>query len=90
VNAVTCAVPTVFLVYSSKAIGMCKFVYGKNDMILEMNELAKSGIREVWIKSVVDSLHQTKQYIENKSKELAYDSGLAIDDIRLFVFKENE
>jgi len=90
VNAVTCAVPTVFLVYSSKAVGMCKFVYGKTDMVLDMKELAISGVQEDWIISLIGLLPQVKQFIELRSVELSNDAGQAIEDIQKKVFMEDK
>ena len=40
INAVTCGVPTLFISYSKKAIGLNQFIYGNNNNVLSVKEFA--------------------------------------------------
>lgn len=80
VNAITCGVPTVFLSYSPKSIGMCEYVYGNQDWLIDMNELCESYNSEKikWYSSRIESQHK---YLSNKNYELYLDAKQAIEII---------
>lgn len=40
INAVTCGVPTLFISYSKKAVGLNQFIYGNNNNVLSVKEFA--------------------------------------------------
>lgn len=39
ISALTARVPTLLLAYSQKAVGMCEYIYGRNDWTLPVDEL---------------------------------------------------
>ena len=41
INAIVEGIPTIFLAYSQKSIGMCEFVYGNTDFVINIKDLSK-------------------------------------------------
>jgi len=44
INALSAQVPTILAAYSSKASGMCNYVYGNTDLVIPLKMFAKEGI----------------------------------------------
>lgn len=60
VNASASGVPTIFLAYSKKAIGMSQYVYGSNDWVVDLSSLTSNDFLQV-----VNSMLTKKQLIRN-------------------------
>lgn len=77
VNSITCGVPTVFLSYSSKSIGMCEFVYGNSSYVIDMNEIIEN--RDYLSLDKIDSsCDEIRRFLEVRNKELYEMSNNAI------------
>jgi len=75
VNAITCGVPTVFLSYSSKSIGMCEHVYGNDKMFFDMNELAENTDVVIQkLKQIYEHNIEIREYLRKKNLELYHDA----------------
>ncbi len=44
INAVATGVPTIFVAYSQKAVGMAEYVYGNNKWIIPLGEITKEAL----------------------------------------------
>ena len=80
VNAITCSVPTVFLSYSTKSIGMCKHVYKDGFWVFDMRGLIDNSSDEK-LDSLVLLLKETKDYLAVRSQELCIDAQSAVQYI---------
>ena len=78
VNAVTCGVPTVFLSYSSKSVGMCKLVYNDTDMLLDMNEMLTTNY-DSSVYRQYESIDKIRNLLAKRNVELEIDARRAID-----------
>ena len=56
INAVCENVPTIFLSYSQKSIGMCKYVYGNDKWVIKLGDINK------------DLIGKTKEMLDNHEK----------------------
>lgn len=75
VNAITCGVPTIFLSYSPKSIGMCVHVYGNDKMFFDMNELISDTNRIiVRLRKILNHTNEIKEYLKNKNLSLYEDA----------------
>lgn len=75
VNAITCGVPTIFLSYSPKSIGMCVHVYGNDKMFFDMNELISDTNRIiVRLRKILSHTNEIKEYLKNKNLSLYEDA----------------
>lgn len=80
VNAITCGVPTLFLSYSPKSIGMCEFVYGKATYVIDMNKLAMNIDYDLFDK--IDSeCDNIRDFLKVRNVELC---NLAMNAIHYF------
>lgn len=80
VNAITCGVPTLFLSYSPKSIGMCEFVYGKATYVIDMNKLAMNIDYDLFDK--IDSeCDNIREFLKVRNVELC---NLAMNAMRYF------
>lgn len=78
VNAITCGVPTVFLSYSPKSVGMCEQVYADQKWVIDINQLFKSYSPEKikWYASQVDI---QREFLGLRNYELYLDAKRATD-----------
>ena len=86
VNAITCGVPTVFLSYSPKSVGMCNHVYGNDKMFFDMNDLisdADSAISK--LRKISQHTDEIKQYLKNKNLSLYEDACSVAKNIEKFL-----
>jgi len=44
INALAAHVPTIFVAYSHKAVGMCEYVYGNRDWVIPLNEFVPDSV----------------------------------------------
>lgn len=75
VNAITVNTPALFLVYSSKALGMAEYIYGHRKWCISLNDMESELVNKV--KNMLDELDLLKDQISNcqrmaKSKYAEY------------------
>ena len=72
INAICENVPTLFLSYSQKSVGMCKYVYGSEKWVLKLSDLNASlvsrakellGNRNIVSKLLADRNAEIQKYI---------------------------
>ena len=80
VNAITCGVPTIFLSYSKKSIGMCNHVYKDSFLVFDMRTLIDNSSDEK-LKTIVSHLKDIKDYLSVRSLELCINAQSAVDYI---------
>lgn len=80
VNSITCGVPTVFLSYSPKSVGMCKHVYGNTDWVLDMREMV-NDFDEESIKQLVLKADGIRDFLKDRNIELFEDAKRATEYI---------
>jgi polysaccharide pyruvyl transferase WcaK-like protein len=81
VNAVTCGIPTVFLSYSPKSVGMCQHVYGNEKMVIDMNEMIKEPHNYDYIFKISQETDKIREYLANRNAELFDDAKSATDEL---------
>lgn len=77
VNAITCGVPTLFLSYSPKSVGMCQFVYGNTDYVVDMNELSNNIDYDLFDR-IDRSSDEIRSFLSVRNEELCELSRKAI------------
>lgn len=77
INAITCGVPTVFLSYSPKSVGMCEFVYGNDDYVIDINGLVRGDVNIETFKMIGKKEDEIRTYLQRRSAELAADAKSA-------------
>lgn len=86
VNAITCGVPTVFLSYSPKSIGMCRHVYGDERMYFDMNEVVNATENVIpRLEGIMKALPEIASYLEEKNQALYRDALLAAKAVEHFL-----
>lgn len=84
VNAITCGVPTLFLSYSPKSIGMCEFVYGNSAYVIDMNKLVMNIDYNLFDK-IDGECDAIREFLKARSVELC---DLAKNAIHYFDMEE--
>lgn len=86
VNAITCGVPTIFLSYSPKSVGMCKHVYGNDKMFFDMNELISNADGVISrLRKISEYTDEIKEYLKNKNMSLYEDACSVAKNIEEFL-----
>lgn len=89
VNSVTCGVPIVFLSYSPKSVGMCRNVYGNEDMVIDLNELQRNpNCFFEKVSRIAEESETVQAYLSERNKQL-YDESVAAAKTLEAVLKEN-
>lgn len=68
INAVCENVPTIFLSYSQKSIGMCKYVYGDERWVIRLNDINTDLISKA--KELLDKRETISQLLSDRNKEI--------------------
>ena len=68
INAVCENVPTIFLSYSQKSIGMCKYVYGNDKWVIKLGDINKDLIGKT--KEMLDNHEKISQVLVARNKEI--------------------
>lgn len=68
INAVCENVPTIFLSYSQKSIGMCKYVYGDERWVIRLNDINTDLISKA--KELLDKRVKTGRTLAVRNKEI--------------------
>ena len=68
INAVCENVPTIFLSYSQKSIGMCKYVYGDDKWVILLNEIQTNLIEKA--KEMLDDRETIIQVLSRRNREI--------------------
>lgn len=85
VNAIDENVPAIFLAYSQKSVGMCKYVYGNIDYLIGIKDIEKSLIAK--IKLALENSDKLSYELEIRNNEIKryYESN--IDNIKKILGK---
>ena len=85
INAITCGVPTIFLSYSKKSIGMCEHVYENDSLVIDMNEEFSKEMQEK-IQEIWKCKEKISNYLKNKNLDLYNNAQCAtkiiVDNLR--------
>lgn len=68
VNAITSNIPAIFISYSQKSKGMCKFIYGSEKWCVQLDEI-KNGLERP-IKEMINNLETIDQYLIQRNSEI--------------------
>ena len=68
INAVCENIPTIFLSYSQKSIGMCKYVYGNDKWMIKIGEINTDLISKA--KELLDNRENVSQVLSIRNKEI--------------------
>lgn len=68
INAICENVPSIFLSYSKKSIGMCQYIYGDMNWVVNMNDIHRLLIPK--IKEMLEKTEDISKYLEEKNSEI--------------------
>lgn len=68
INAICENIPTILLSYSQKSVGMCKYVYGNDEWIVEVKNLDDHLIKKV--KKMLDNRERIKDLLSVRNREI--------------------
>ncbi len=70
INALAAHTPTIFLSYSRKAVGMCHYVYGNEDWVVPIDQLASEQGLESKIRSMLSKDYRIRKYLSKRIPEI--------------------
>ena len=82
VNALAARVPAIFLSYSRKSVGMCRYVYGSNDWVMLLDELATQGALERKVKSMLQRRSEIHAHLAKRIPEIQRDARRPMTTLR--------
>lgn len=74
INAIAANVPTIFVAYSRKAIGMCGYIYGNHDWVLPLSEFAVEPVLERKVKSMLEQEATIRNHLSRRILEVRRDA----------------
>lgn len=84
INSISIGVPTIFLSYSSKAIGMSEFVYGNKDFVIPLNEFMNLDKTFKLVEFILEN--DFNKFINKRMIDIKNESYLPLDYIeKLFI-----
>lgn len=88
INAIDENVPAIFLTYSQKSVGMCKYIYGNEKYLVDLKKIDTD---------LVDAIHMAlkehekiSEYLVKRNKEIENYYKENISDIRKLVFEKKD
>jgi polysaccharide pyruvyl transferase WcaK-like protein len=77
VAGISSGTPTLFLTYSHKGVGMARYAYGNDDLILDVKSISKERLSKK-VKFTLDSLIDVRNQLQNKNKIFKKDASKSI------------
>lgn len=68
INAIDENIPTIFLSYSQKSIGMCEFVYGSGEWVIDLKDI-DTGLLQM-VKKMIENRNEISAYLKAKNNEI--------------------
>jgi colanic acid/amylovoran biosynthesis protein len=82
INALAAHVPTIFVAYSRKAVGMCQYVYGSGDWLLPLSEFSKEGVLGEKVRTMKHHQFKIRDYLFKRIPEIQKDSYRPLPRLR--------
>jgi polysaccharide pyruvyl transferase WcaK-like protein len=82
VNALAARVPALFLSYSRKSVGMCRYVYGSDDWVMPLDELATQGALQRIVKSMLQRRSEIHAHLAKRIPEIQRDAHRPMTTLR--------
>lgn len=73
INALAAHVPTILVSYSSKATGMCEYVYGNGDWVIPLHEFGSNHTLEK-VTLMIEQQQQIRAYLAKRIPEIQQDA----------------
>lgn len=83
VNALEENVPTIFLSYSQKSIGMCEYVYGNKDWVVKIDDAERELITMVL--DMCDKRYALSSFLDVQNARIKNDYGENIEQIKKLI-----
>lgn len=84
VNALEENVPTIFLSYSQKSIGMCEYVYGNKDWVVKIDDAERKLI--TMVSDMCDKRYDLCSFLDVQNTRIKNDYGENIEQIRKRIY----
>lgn len=68
VNAIDENIPAIFISYSQKSIGMCEYIYGSDEWLLDIKRIEDDGIQR--IVKMMDECDEVASYLVQRNLEI--------------------
>lgn len=78
INALAAHVPTIFIAYSRKAVGMCQYVYGNSDWVLPLCEFTKEGVLGEKVRSMKNQMPRVRDCLSKRIPEIQHEAYLPL------------
>lgn len=85
VNAIDENIPAIFLAYSQKGVGMCKYVYGNGKYLISLKNIDKELINT--IKKAVEESDVLSRELEKRNDEIYQYYKSHVDSVRQILYK---
>ena len=72
INALASIIPTIFVSYSKKSIGMAKYVYGGNDWVVPIDDMDTDRCFRI-VQKMVDNEYAIKQHLQKRIQDIQLD-----------------
>jgi polysaccharide pyruvyl transferase WcaK-like protein len=85
INALTAHVPTIFLSYSPKALGMSQYVYGNRDWVITLDDFASYNVLEKKVKLMKAQESEIRAYLAKRIPEIQQDAFRPMNRLKLLM-----
>ncbi|VUX46336.1 Polysaccharide pyruvyl transferase family protein WcaK [Candidatus Defluviicoccus seviourii] len=86
INAVSCLVPTIFASYSSKAVGMCRYVYGNLEWNASVRELLPERLVPL-VASMQQAGPNVRNYLRQRVPAIRRDAAAVVPSLSRLLAK---
>ena len=85
INALTAHVPTIFLSYSPKALGMSQYVYGNRDWVITLDDFASYNVLENKVKLMKAQESEIRAYLAKRIPEIQQEAYRPMNRLKLLM-----
>ena len=82
INALTAQVPTLFIAYSQKAVGMCQYVYGNSDWVFPLSAFTQEGVVEEKVRFMKNQEIKVREYMSKRIPEIQQEAFLPMQRLK--------
>lgn len=85
VNAIDENIPAIFLAYSQKGVGMCKYVYGDEKYLINLKDIEQKLLEKV--QEVVNDSEVLSKWLEHRNEEISLYYEQNLESVKSILIK---
>ncbi len=82
INALAAGIPTIFVAYSRKAVGMAQYVYGNHDWVVSLDQFMTENVLETKVQAMRNRNEEIRTLLANRIPQIRQEAYRPIERLK--------